>query len=221
MKALFIGNSYTSHNDMPAVLARVAKENGKDLTTDFVVKGGRFLAANRNPEDAETQKILELIGQNEYDVCFLQEQSVRPVTDPDLFFDSVDWTCRMVKDACKRIVLYETWGRCEGSANLAELNMSSEEMYLALSKSYHSVADRLGLEYSPVGSVFLYLYRHNPSIELYRLDCSHPSYVGSCIAVLCHYRVIFGEFPEKTDCLYLSDRVLSAIREAMEASFSL
>ena len=43
MNILFIGNSYTYYNDMPQMLAELAKENGNDVSVDAVTKGGRKL----------------------------------------------------------------------------------------------------------------------------------------------------------------------------------
>ena len=42
MKILFIGNSYTYYNDMPALLESLMCENGYDAKIHSVTKGGIF-----------------------------------------------------------------------------------------------------------------------------------------------------------------------------------
>ena len=41
MNILFIGNSYTYYNDMPAIFQALARDNGKDVNTYAVTKGAR------------------------------------------------------------------------------------------------------------------------------------------------------------------------------------
>ena len=71
MNILFIGNSYTYYNDMPAIFQTLARDNGKDVTATAVTKGGRMLVAYKNPYDATTEKLVAALQQH-YDICILQ-----------------------------------------------------------------------------------------------------------------------------------------------------
>ena len=51
MKILFIGNSYTYCNDLPMLVEKLARENGKDVETFSVTRGGRMLIQLADPED--------------------------------------------------------------------------------------------------------------------------------------------------------------------------
>ena len=75
--------------------------------------------------------------------------------------------------------------------------MSSEEMTDGLSQAYIKAASSSGAEISPVGKCFCQINRAFPEIELYDPDLSHPSYLGSCVAAVCHYKAVFGKMPEK------------------------
>ena len=86
MNILFIGNSYTYYNDMPAIFQQIARDNGKDVTATAVTKGGRKLIEYRDPYNATTVKLAEALKQH-YDICILQEQSILPITEFDTFIE--------------------------------------------------------------------------------------------------------------------------------------
>ena len=50
----------------------------------------------------------------------------------------------------------------------------------------------------------------SPEIGLYDPDKSHPSYAGSCVAALCHYKTVFGEMPRAL-ALKLDDAVAAKL----------
>lgn len=217
MRILFIGNSYTFQNDMPVIFQRLAQENGISVEVDEITKGGRYLSANNDPEDPESIALRSLISENHYDVCFIQEQSVRPVLETELFLDSVIKTMDLLKDSCDRFLLYETWGRKEGSTMLEKIGMTSDKMYRSLFSAYRKASEATGCALSRAGYAFWKMIGSYPDIELYRPDRSHPSYVGSCLVAICHFCTVFGKFPEKCESLYLSERVLTSFRLVIES----
>ncbi len=199
MKILFIGNSYTYFNDMPNMLEALAVENGKKMKQYSVTKGGRHLYENLSDGDANTEKIKELVSTNGFDALILQEQSCFAIVDYDNFLYAVE----KLKDiaGAKRTILYSTWGRKNGSAKLEELGLTSEEMTKKLTEAYISAANATNSEISPVGKAFLKISKELPEAELYDPDLSHPSYLGSAVAAICHYRILFGTMPTATDSL--------------------
>lgn len=218
MKILFIGNSYTFFNDMPKLLEALAKENGKELAADSVTKGGRHLYENLADGDEYRAKIESLIKENSYDVLFLQEQSFLSITDFNKFLYGV----KSLKEAvgAKRTILYSTWGRKKGSKKLEELGLSSEEMSKKLIEAYICAARYTNSEISPVGKAFLSISKANAEIELYNPDLSHPSYVGSAVAAICHYYAIFSKLPARVSILndyaVWKEDILRAISEAYD-----
>lgn len=218
MKILFIGNSYTFFNDMPAMLEALALENGNEIIQHSVTKGGRHLYENLQDGDAYGEKIKELITQNDYDVLILQEQSFFAIVDFDKFVYGVKALKELVK--AKRTILYSTWGRKTGSPKLEELGLTSEEMTEKLTKAYISASSITNSEISPVGTAFLKIARAMPETDLYKPDLSHPSYIGSAVGAICHYRAIFGKMPTVTDSLDLGETerktLLSIISEAFD-----
>lgn len=215
MKILFIGNSYTYYNDMPLMFETLSKANGHDVSVYSVTKGGRKLIAYEDSEDPVTKKLNDLLQEHKFDVCFIQEQSVLPAIDRDLFLAGVDFIVNKVADRADKLVMYATWGRKEGSKTLTEHNFTRESMTEILAAAYQLAAERHHALLSPVGRNFLKVNRNDPDINLHNDDLSHPSYAGSCLAALTHFYTLYGEFPKNSSCLELSSEVLSMFRDAV------
>lgn len=194
-KVLFIGNSYTYFYDMPVLFASLAAENGFDVQVDAVTKGGRKLFENLLDGDEKNAEITSLCRQNEYDILFLQEQSYLAIVNKDEFELGVKGLIEAVKP--KRAILYSTWGRKEGCPLPDTLSLTSDQMTEKLSEAYADAAKAYGADISPVGKCFMGIKRLFPEAELYDPDLSHPSYLGSCVAAVCHFKAVFGKMPDK------------------------
>ena len=199
---------------MPEILEKLAAENGKELRCDSVTKGGRHLYQNLSEGDENSEKIKSLANENVYDALFLQEQSFVPIVNPDKFLYGV----QSLKDivSAKRTILYSTWGRKEGSSKLEELALTSEGMTKKLTDAYILVAKETNSEISVVGKAFLNISQTIPDIELYNKDLSHPSYVGSVVAAICHYKVLYGEMPKSIASLQIDELPFEKIIKTVE-----
>lgn len=215
MNILFIGNSYTAFNDMPVLFAQLATANGKDVTVHTVTQGGRKLTSYQDGDDPITIDLKTLLNEQKFDVCFIQEQSVRPASDFDAFAEGVDCVINMARSKVDNFVLYSTWGRQVGSETLEKYQWTTESMTNILSEAYRKVAKLHDAQVSPAGDNFLHIKKNYPDINLYRKDLSHPNYLGSCLVALTHYYTIFHEFPAKTDLFFLSDRAIAAFKDAV------
>src|SRR5256712_3057541 len=72
-RVLFIGNSYTYVNDLPAMFAGLARSGGHRVETAMVAEGGATLA-----EHAASAATSAAITSKKWDVVVLQEQSEIP-----------------------------------------------------------------------------------------------------------------------------------------------
>ncbi len=209
MNVLFIGNSYTYVHNVPQLFWALAKENGKDITVDSVTKGARKLYENLDPADEKHGEIISLTTKKEYDVLILQEQSYLGITDYQSFEKGVLGLNKLISP--KKTVLYATWGRKEGCPLLQTLGLTSEEMFLALEKAYLQAAKTIQAEVSPVGRCFNEITKQHGDIDLYSPDLSHQSYIGSCVAAVCHYKTLFGKMPATYASLELDTDVYQKI----------
>ena len=221
MNILFIGNSYTYFSDLPALFFSLCAANGHDVRVDSVTCGGRRLYENLNEflndfnlDDEYSKKISELVEENEYDVLFLQEQSCLPILNPQMFLAGVVGLSTII--GAWRTVLYATWGRADGSDTLAHFGWTRESMTKGLYDAYCQAAEIARAEVSPVGLCFAALVESHPEIELYDPDKSHPSYAGTCVAALSHYKTVFGEMPRDLSALKLENDVAAVLAEAVD-----
>lgn len=194
-KILFIGNSYTFFNNSWDIFKKIALEEGFDVKVDNVTSGGYTLEKMNDPLDKYGEMVAKKLSSEEYDIVFLQEQSLRPVIDEELFYDSVRSLTEKIKCNGAITILYETWGRKTGSIDLINHNLTNEKMSKKLIASYGKIANELGLDVSHVGTVFLDLSSNHPELNLYHEDLSHPSELGSYVVALTHYSTVFKRSP--------------------------
>lgn len=216
MNILFIGNSYTYYNDLPALFESLANENEKNIHADSVTFGGarlhQFVEENEYAEELN-----RLFANNIYEICVLQEQSILPVVNYGMFLDGVKKLNMKVGNMLTKFTLYETWGRKIGSATLEEYGWTNESMTKLLAEAYGNAAKEIGAEVAHVGLNFYKVYSTHPEIELYNEDKTHPSYKGSCLAALTLYKKIFSEMPGKTASLDIGDEEKRIFYEAIKS----
>ncbi|MBO5111069.1 MAG: hypothetical protein IJW90_02000 [Clostridia bacterium] len=212
MNILFIGNSYTYFYDLPELFAALCRQNGHDVRVDSVTAGGRELHEcldesheKLHPTDGLAVRIAALLGEVKYDVLILQEQSCLPYHNTDLFCAGAKGLATIA--GADRTVMYATWGRMDGSEDLAYFGWTRESMTKGLYDAYCKAAELIHGEVSPVGLCFAKAVATAPEINLYDPDKSHPSYAGSCVAALCHYKTVFGEMPRDLSTLKLDGAV--------------
>src|SRR5688572_16004034 len=73
LRILFIGNSYTFVNDLPATLTALAKSGGHQIETGLSAQSGMSLADHANSVDTTRH-----ITSSQWDFVVLQEQSQIP-----------------------------------------------------------------------------------------------------------------------------------------------
>ena len=225
MNILFIGNSYTYFFDLPSLFASLCRANGHDVRVDSVTAGGRELHecltefySDLNVGDPLGKKISELLEEVEYDVLILQEQSCLPYHNSELFFAGAVGLSTII--GAWRTILYATWGRMDGSEDLDYFGWTRLSMTKGLYDAYCHAAALVHGEVSPVGLCFAKAVETTPEIDLYDPDKSHPSYAGSCVAALCHYKTVFGEMPSDLSVLKLDgeavDKLAAIVDEVVQ-----
>jgi len=207
MKILFIGNSATYCNDMPLILERLINENGTEAKVDSVTRGGGKLCENLVEGDAKNAELLSLLSENEYDVLFLQEHGIYGILDNESFIESAGKLISLV--GAKRVIFYVPCARKEGNPILARRGWTNADMVKLANASYEKVAGIYSGEVSSAATEFKKILDIIPDAPLYAEDIAHPSYEGSCVIALTHYKTIFGKAPRTIASLNL-DGELSA-----------
>lgn len=198
---LFIGNSYTYYNDMPtAIFESFAKTAGQNVRVSVITKGAWTLEKFSDPEDEYGAKVeAALTGEEKYDFVILQEQSLRPAIAPEAFFSAVEKLSERIRKKRATPLLYATWGRHSGSADLEKHGLTNETMTFKLAAAYETIGEKLSIPVMHAGLAFFEIYMGESGIELYNPDRSHPSYAGSYLAAATIYAKIFKETPPSFD----------------------
>ncbi len=198
-RAVFLGNSYTAVNNLPQLIADVAKSAGDTLLYTANMPGGTTLEQHANNPAS-----LALIASGNADYVVLQEQSQLP-SFPDAqvaasfypFAKKLD-SLADAQNECSQTVFYRTWGRQNGDpqncANFPPL-CTYNGMDSLLNLRYRNAADSAQALLSPVGNVWKRLRTSSPAINLYDADQSHPSLAGSYAAACTFYAIFFSKSP--------------------------
>ena len=198
-KVLFIGNSYTSVNNLPSLVKNMALSTGDALIYDSNTPGGaRFL------NHASNATTLAKINANSWDYVVLQAQSQETSLSQTQMENEVYPYAATLSNAiranneCSQPLFYMTWGRENGDASNCPYSpwvCTYEGMDDAIRTAYLYMTAENNAEITPVAAVWRYLRANHPSINLYATDGSHPSLEGSYAAACAFYAVIYKKDP--------------------------
>lgn len=222
LRVLFLGNSYTYSNDMPAILQALAVSGGDSLDYEMEVPDGASLE-----EHYRRGSMGLAFREGAWDYIILQEQSLRPAMPirqvEREFFRYGELLGEQAKSLHPgaKTVLYITWGRWHNTGLLCELAPAACDYWGAdslITLRYRMLARRMGALTAPVGPAWRYVQRFHPQVELFNPDAIHPSLEGSYLAACCFYAVLFDKDPACLSYDYvLPGEVAALLREAASA----
>ncbi len=196
-RILFIGNSYTSVNNLPQLILDIASTTGDDFYFQSSTPGGCTFQQHLSVSS-------DLIKQGGWDYVVLQEQSQLPSFPYNQFMSQsypyAQQLCALIREYNPeaKIVFYMTWGRRDGDAQNAQYYQplgTYEGMDSLLQARYLIMAQDNQTMVAPVAKVWRHIREHHPDIELYQSDGSHPSLVGSYAAAFTFYSLLFSKNP--------------------------
>ncbi|ACV22658.1 Uncharacterised protein [Slackia heliotrinireducens] len=175
MRILMLGNSLTTANHMPDMLAEL-------LTAEVRVhaRGGARLAEHLNPKTRNGALTQAALANEAWDFVVMQEMSHGPATSPTAYARSVASLSEAAKAAGAQPVIYGTWPYRAGCAKLVKLGMSHDDMSLRMAEAFAQAAADSGALLADVAAPF----RAGSADELYAADGVHPSPAGSRLAAL-------------------------------------
>lgn len=174
MRILMLGNSYTSANNMPSLLARLT---GAEVVAH--TRGGARLAEQLNPKTKLGEKTLKALQNEKWDYVVLQEMSSGPVASKEKFLASVNRLCEQIRNNGAVPVLYATWAYEKDGKQLKKSGMDYEQMNEQMASAYHEAAEQNSCLLADVGKAF---YERSETESLYAEDGSHPNGSGSKLA---------------------------------------
>lgn len=214
---LFLGNSYTSVNNLPQIIHDMALSAGDTLVFDSYSPGG-YKLIDHSLDLNSRNKIMS----GGWDFVVIQGQSQEPITLYNQFMSGGFALYNLIKqyNPCAVTMPYMTWGRKNGDAsNCATFPVmcTYQGMDTTLRDRYLNLTASINGTVSPVSVVWNYLRQHHPSIELYMADESHPSIEGSYAAACCFYASLFKKDPTLIAYNFgLNASVASIIKDAVK-----
>jgi hypothetical protein len=194
LRVLFVGNSYTFYNDLPALLSRMAAAaaragRGRTLEVASVTVGGATMRNHWDTGDA-SRRLMD----GRWDALVLQGQSVEPVLNATEFRTYGARFGMLAETYGTRPVYFATWPRRAGDAlyQQAWSGGAPEVFNTRLHTAYAQVAAQVMGEVAPVGNAWMAALRARPATPLYDADGSHPSPTGTWLAACVIYRVLTG-----------------------------
>jgi hypothetical protein len=179
MRTLFIGNSFTARNNLPDMIAQLARSAGHRLDWKLISAGGASLRRHWNKGVA-----VQEIQEGNYDRVVLQEQSTLPVKNAKRMHENVRLFDNAIRQSGARTALYMTWAR-----------QHAPEAQDVIADAYASIANELDADVIPTGLVWQRVLRLPRHPVLHDRDGSHPTLAGSYLAACCAVAVLFKANP--------------------------
>jgi hypothetical protein len=188
---LFVGNSFTSTNDMPAMLVNIAAadpDNPVQLSVKAFTRAGSNLRQMLRETDA-----LAWAKANRPDYVVLQEQSfwyAVPQWTQQARENALDWHYALSALGSK-VVLFESWADLDGSDTYTEptsccYGKTFKEVSAASQSATAALAQELGMSVVKVARSYTFGVR--AGADLYQRDLHHASHAGAYLAALTFYR---------------------------------
>lgn len=196
INVLFIGNSLTSTNNLPKVIASIAQSKGKNIKYTKYLKAGARLSRH-----ARDKKLSSVIREQRWDYVVLQEQSQFPAFDEwqlrNDMYPYVDNLIQKVRHASHetKIVFYVTMAHKNGdrmNRKVVPENATYLGMQNRIIRTYKYLAEQYDELLAPVGVVWREMRSKHPEIRLYT-DDRHPTIAGTYLAACAFYSTFFTD----------------------------
>jgi uncharacterized protein DUF4886 len=179
LQVLFIGNSFTARNNLPALVAKLAAADGNHLDHKLISAGGASLRMHWNKGIAQ-----KAIAEEHFDYVVLQEQSTLPVKNANRMHENVRLFDAAIKASGAKTALYMTWAR-RNAPQTQEL----------ITDAYTRIAQEIGAILIPAGVAWKQFLAEHTAPLLHDRDQSHPTLAGSYLAACVAYAIFFRVSP--------------------------
>jgi hypothetical protein len=167
LQVLFVGNSLTAANDLPAVAASLS---GGAISYRMVAPGGVSLEDHWTLTGAR-----DVLEGGSWDYVVLQQG---PSTLTESALNLREWAVRwadLIRSRGARPALYEVWPDSAFGVRLS---------FPFVIRSYRAAAGAAHAVFLPAGEAWRAAWRRNPRLPLYGPDGFHPSRLGTTLAAL-------------------------------------
>jgi hypothetical protein len=179
LRVLFVGNSLTHTNDLPAVVATLARGSGIQIEYRTIAPGGTSLEDHWNAGQVPAE-----LASGDWDAVVMQQG---PSALPESRLDLRQWATRLAdlaREQGARPALMTVWPESYRAGALGDVIAS-----------YESAAKAAAADLYPAGRAWQAAWKRRPALPLYGPDGFHPSPLGTYLAALVVYAGLTGEPP--------------------------
>jgi hypothetical protein len=179
LRVLFVGNSLTHTNDLPAVVATLARGLGTEIEYETIAPGGMSLEDHWNAGRVPAE-----IATGTWDAVVMQQG---PSALPESQVNLREWAERLAELAREhgaRPALLTVWPEGYRVDALGDVIVS-----------YANAAKAARAELYPAGVAWQSAWSRTPSLPLYGPDGFHPSALGTYLAALVVTAGLTGREP--------------------------
>jgi hypothetical protein len=198
---LFVGNSLTAANDLPAMVEAMGKASGIAIRAERVAKPDYGLAEHWQDGDAR-----RAIARGGWTLVILQQGPSALPESRVILHDYARRFDREIRRAKGTPAFYAVW---PAAARRGDFDRVHE--------SYAGAAALVDGVLLPAGEAWRAAWRRDPGLALYGPDGFHPSKLGTYVAALVIFRGVTGRLPRATAVDGLSERDMAICREAVES----
>lgn len=196
---LFIGNSLTAANDLPAQLEAMGRASGIAIHCTMVAKPDFSLEDHW--ADGEARKAIARGGWSH--VILQQGPSALPESRV-LLNEYAGRFDREIRRARARPSFFMVWPSAARSGD-----------FDGVSASYAGAASLTAGVLMPAGDAWRAAWRREPGLALYGPDGFHPSRLGSYLAALTIFHTLTGRFPPANAASWIPARDLEVLHAAV------
>jgi hypothetical protein len=190
-RIFFIGNSYTSVNDLPTMFSNLAWSGGHRVETAVNAPGGATLLDHSHSSDTTG-----ILASSRWDIVVLQEQSEIPSVESmrqAYFYPGARDLVPLIRDGGAHPLFFVTWAHRNGWP----INRLPDytAMQSALDDGYLFIAHDQNASVSPVGFAWASVVSQGGDAGLWQDDGSHPTAKGTYLAAAVFYASVFLDSP--------------------------
>jgi len=192
LRVLFVGNSYTYFNDLPAVVRALGEATpGGAVEVESVTVAGAALSDHWMTTGARAR-----IETGAFDAVVLQGQSLEPMVNGKSFAGFAALLSGAVSASGADGVWYATWARRAGDPSYVDFGLGTpESMTSTIERAYAAAAAVDDDVVARVGAAWQIARAELPEIELHDADGSHPTAAGTLLSACVIAQALTGRVP--------------------------
>lgn len=178
MKVLFLGNSHTYYNDLPALFKKICRECGKEVEVGMIASPGVTYEWHLT----QYTDLRFALVHGGYDYIIMQQAAHEPCPSKEETIRDAGRIIEMARAQGVKVIQTLPWAR-----------LDIPEEFEKMKDIYYTLCEKYDVKLNPVGHVFENILKENPDIRLHWFDGAHAGPYGSYANALTTYKTIFGD----------------------------